>query len=78
MAAKTPPYVIYLLGYCIFCEVMIQWIYERAREDTNHLSSAKRKNFIFKGITGESICIDGGMTRQMIYHGDHCRTLDNG
>ena len=22
-------------------------------------------------ITGENICIDGGMTRQMIYHGDH-------
>ena len=22
-------------------------------------------------ITGENICIDGGMTRQMIYHGEH-------
>ena len=22
-------------------------------------------------ITGENICIDGGMTHQMIYHGDH-------
>lgn len=22
-------------------------------------------------ITGENICIDGGMTRLMIYHGDH-------
>ena len=22
-------------------------------------------------ITGENLCIDGGMTRQMIYHGDH-------
>ena len=22
-------------------------------------------------ITGENICVDGGMTRQMIYHGDH-------
>ncbi len=22
-------------------------------------------------ITGENICIDGGMTKQMIYHGDH-------
>ena len=22
-------------------------------------------------ITGENVCIDGGMTRQMIYHGDH-------
>ncbi|MBQ9748323.1 MAG: SDR family oxidoreductase [Clostridia bacterium] len=22
-------------------------------------------------MTGENICIDGGMTRQMIYHGDH-------
>ena len=22
-------------------------------------------------ITGENICIDGGMTRQMIYHADH-------
>lgn len=22
-------------------------------------------------ITGENICIDGGMTRQMIYHNDY-------
>ena len=28
-------------------------------------------------ITGENICIDGGMTRQMIYHGDHGWTLSN-
>ena len=28
-------------------------------------------------ITGENICIDGGMTRQMIYHADHGWTLDN-
>jgi len=27
-------------------------------------------------ITGENICIDGGMTRQMIYHGDYGWTLD--
>ena len=27
-------------------------------------------------ITGENICIDGGMTRQMIYHGDHGWVLD--
>ena len=27
-------------------------------------------------ITGENICIDGGMTRQMIYHGDCGWTLD--
>ena len=27
-------------------------------------------------ITGENICIDGGMTRQMIYHGDFGWTLD--
>ena len=26
-------------------------------------------------ITGENICIDGGMTRQMIYHGDYGWTL---
>ena len=26
-------------------------------------------------ITGENICVDGGMTRQMIYHGDHGWTL---
>ena len=26
-------------------------------------------------ITGENICIDGGMTTQMIYHGDHGWTL---
>ena len=29
-------------------------------------------------ITGENICIDGGMTRQMIYHGDHGWSLGNG
>lgn len=27
-------------------------------------------------ITGENICIDGGMTKQMIYHGDNGWTLD--
>ena len=27
-------------------------------------------------ITGENICIDGGQTRLMIYHGDHGWTLD--
>ncbi len=29
-------------------------------------------------ITGENICIDGGMTRQMIYHNDHGWTLESG
>lgn len=28
-------------------------------------------------ITGENICIDGGMTRQMIYHGDYGWKLDS-
>ena len=28
-------------------------------------------------ITGENICIDGGMTRQMIYHGDNSWKLEN-
>ena len=28
-------------------------------------------------ITGENICIDGGMTKQMIYHGDHGWSLDH-
>lgn len=28
-------------------------------------------------ITGENICIDGGMTRQMIYHGDNEWTLNS-
>ncbi len=27
-------------------------------------------------IAGENICIDGGMTKQMIYHGDHGWSLD--
>lgn len=27
-------------------------------------------------ITGENLCIDGGMTRQMIYHGDHGWNLE--
>jgi len=27
-------------------------------------------------ITGENICIDGGMTKQMIYHGEHGWRLD--
>ena len=26
-------------------------------------------------ITGENVCVDGGMTKQMIYHGDHGWTL---
>ena len=29
-------------------------------------------------ITGENICIDGGMTKQMIYHGDCGWKLDKG
>ena len=29
-------------------------------------------------ITGENICVDGGMTRLMIYHGDHGWRLDPG
>ena len=29
-------------------------------------------------ITGENICIDGGMTRQMIYHNDFGWTLQKG
>ena len=28
-------------------------------------------------ITGENICIDGGMTKQMIYHNDFGWTLEN-
>ena len=28
-------------------------------------------------ITGENICIDGGMTKQMIYHGDYGWRLEN-
>ena len=28
-------------------------------------------------ITGENICIDGGMTKQMVYHGDCCWKLEN-
>ena len=28
-------------------------------------------------ITGENICIDGGMTKQMSYHGDHGWNLEN-
>ncbi len=28
-------------------------------------------------ITGENICIDGGMTKQMIYHGDYGWTLNS-
>ena len=27
-------------------------------------------------MTGENICIDGGMTRQMIYHGDDGLNLE--
>ena len=28
-------------------------------------------------ITGENVCIDGGMTRQIIYHSDHGWSLDS-
>lgn len=27
-------------------------------------------------ITGENVCVDGGMTKQMIYHADHGWTFD--
>ena len=36
------------------------------------LQSAGKAGF----ITGENICIDGGMTRQMIYHGEYGWTYD--
>lgn len=29
-------------------------------------------------VTGENICIDGGMTRQMIYHGENGCALEKG
>lgn len=29
-------------------------------------------------VTGENICIDGGMTRQMIYHGENGCVLEKG
>lgn len=29
-------------------------------------------------ITGENICVDGGMTRLMVYHGDHGWSLSSG
>lgn len=29
-------------------------------------------------ITGENICIDGGTTRQMIYHGENGCVLEKG
>lgn len=39
---------------------------------------SKEENFMNKNfenkivvITGGNICIDGGMTKQMIYHGEH-------
>lgn len=38
-----------------------------------YLCSSDKAGF----ITGENICIDGGMTRQMIYHGDHGWTLNS-
>ena len=31
------------------------------------MNSTKKAGF----ITGENICIDGGMTKRMIYHDDH-------
>ena len=34
--------------------------------------SSKKAGF----ITGENICIDGGMTKLMVYHADHGWTLE--
>lgn len=34
-------------------------------------------NGIGKCIAGENICIDDGMTRQMIYHSDYGWTLES-
>ncbi|MBR4289650.1 MAG: SDR family oxidoreductase [Oscillospiraceae bacterium] len=46
----------------------------------NPLDIANMVLFLASGkagfITGENICIDGGQTRLMIYHGDHGWTLD--
>ena len=38
-------------------------------EQECNVTVALRRNHLV--ITGENICIDGGMTRLMIYHGDH-------
>lgn len=42
-------------------------------------ANMRRHVFMFEGkvvvITGENICIDGGQTKLMIYHGDHGWTL---
>lgn len=44
------------------------------------LSIAEMVKFLYSDkagfITGENICIDGGMTRQMIYHGEQGWTYD--
>ena len=40
-----------------------------------HLSTAALALFLCSDvagfITGENICVDGGMTKLMIYHGEH-------
>ena len=41
----------------------------------NPLDIAHMVLFLCSDITGENICIDGGMTRQMIYHNDFGWTL---
>ncbi len=47
----------------------------------NPLDIANAVLFLCSGragfITGENICVDGGMTRLMVYHGDHGWTLTN-
>ncbi|MGN0048903.1 MAG: hypothetical protein ACI37U_08455 [Bacteroides sp.] len=50
---------------------IIPWQFARRKEVLDFLCSDKA-GF----ITGENICIDGGMTRQMIYHAEHGWTLN--
>ncbi len=45
--------------------------HQDAGADDEILAENRPKSLRKTGITGENICINGGMTRQMIYHGDN-------
>ena len=76
--------ILLLIPIIICVTFIIYWLVDLApgtvvdtmiNEDMSPEDIAELALFLCSGkagfLTGENICVDGGMTRQMIYHGEH-------